>query len=90
MCGHAETRCRAQVVIAELYVDLGQCNVRAALYVRRASLRVVDRFAIDGDAHQVQAERVLRFEFTRQARDVHTFVVIEDSEFVVNDLHGNM
>ncbi len=85
-----QARRRTQVVVAELDVDLGERDVGTALDVRGAALRVVDGLAIDRDAHQVQAQRILRFELARDARDVDTFVVVENGELVVDDLHRDV
>ena len=67
-----------------------QCHVGATLDVRRTALRIVDGYAVDRDAHQIQAERILRRDLAREARDVDTFVVVEDRELVVDDLHGDV
>ena len=48
------------------------------------------RLAVDGDAHQVQPERVLRRELARERRDVDAVVVVERRELVVDHLHDDV
>ena len=67
-----------------------QRDVGAALDVGRAAARVVDRLAVDGDAHQVQRERVLGRELARERRDLDAVVVVELGELVVDDLHDDV
>ncbi len=87
---HAESRVRAQIVETELYVSLLQRNVGTALNVRGAPVRIVDRLTVHGDAHQVQRKRVLRAELARQSRDIHTFVIVEDGQLVIDDLDDDV
>ena len=86
----AQARRRAQVVETEADVGLLKGDVRAALDIRRTALRIVDGDAVDGDTHQVEAERVLRVQLARHARDVHAVVVVQYRELVVHDLDGNV
>jgi len=60
------------------------------LDVGRASARIVDRLAIHGDAHEVQSKRVLWAHFSGQARDIHTFIVVEHGKLVVDDLNDHV
>ena len=50
-CGHAQARRRAQVIVAELDVGCLHRHIGAPLDVRRAALRIIDRLAVDRNAH---------------------------------------
>ena len=67
-----------------------QRDVRAALNVGGAAVRIVERLAVDGDAHQVQPECVLGRELARQRRDLDAVVVVELGDLVVDDLHDDV
>ena len=90
LCRNSKTRARAQVVVAEADVGTSERDVGAALDIGRAAVGIVDWLAVDRDAHQVQAERIFGAQLTRHARDVHTLVLVEDREFVVDNLHGDV
>ncbi len=83
---HAEAPLRAQVVEAEADVGFFEGHVGAALHVGRAAARVVDRNAVDRDAHQVEPERVLRPELAVERDCVDARVVVQHRELVVHDV----
>ena len=61
-----------------------RCNVGGA------PARIVDRLAVDGDAHQVQPNGFFGAQLAREACDVDAFVVVEHRELVVDDLHDDV
>ena len=87
---NTQTRARLQVVELEQDVGAIQRDVGAALNIRRAAVRIVDRLAVDRDAHQVQGERILRAQLARERLDVDAFVVIENRRLVVDDLDDDV
>ena len=87
---YGQPRARAQVVVAELDIGAGEGNVGATLDIGRTTLGIVDRLAVHRNAHHIQTERIFRIEFSRHARDIDAFVIIEYREFVVNDLNGHV
>ena len=87
---NAQSWARSQVVETELDVGTLERHVRAALNIRRAAIGIIDRLAINRDSHQVQAKRILRTQLACHARDVHTVVVVEDRQLIVDNLHRNV
>jgi hypothetical protein len=85
----AEARARLEVVEPEADVGLVERDVGAALHVRGVACRVVDRLAVDGDAHQVERVGILRLELARHALDVDALVVVALRGLVVDDLDAH-
>ncbi len=84
---HVQPRLALQAVVFELDPGPVEGHVGAALHVRDALVRVVDRLAVDGDAHEIQAKGVGRTHLAGQRGDLHPVVVIARDELVVDDLH---
>ena len=87
---NAEARCRPHVVVAELDIGVVECHISATLNVGRTAFRIIDRLAVDCDTHQVQGQRVLRAELARDARDINTFVVVENCQLIIDNLDCNV
>src|SRR3989442_5837187 len=85
----AEPPPRLQIVEAEVDLGVVERDVGAALDVGRAAAWVINRFAIDGDAHHIQLIRALRTNLLVQTRNIHAFVVVQRQPFVVHDLHAH-
>ncbi len=86
-CGHVQPWLRLQVVVLELDLGMIKGHVGAALHVGNALARIVDRLAVDRDAHEIEAEGIGRAHLAGHAGDVHPLVVIEGDEFIIDDLH---
>src|SRR3989441_10688662 len=59
------------------------------LDVGGAAAWVIDRLAINGDAHHIQLVRTLRTNLLGQTRNIHALVVVQRQTFVVHDLHAH-
>ena len=81
---------RFEIVKAELDVGDLHRNVRATLDIGRTPVRVIDRLTVHGDAHQIQPKRVLRSQLSRNACYVDSFVIIEQSQIIVDHLDGHV
>ena len=73
----AQPPTRLQIVEAEVDLGVVEGDVGAALDVGRAAARVIDRLAIDGDAHHIQLVRALRTNLLVQTRDIHALVIVQ-------------
>ena len=78
-----------QVEVVELELDVGlfQRDVGAALDVGNALVGIVDRLAVDRDAHVVQRIGVGGADLAGHALDVHAVELVEHGELVVDHLH---
>src|SRR5206468_4237029 len=85
----AEPSPRLQIVEAEVDLGVVERDVGAALDVGRAAAWVIDRLAINGDAHHIQLVRALRTNLLGQTRNIHALVVVQRQPFVVHDLHAH-
>ena len=85
--GDAQSRLPIQVVEVEADLRVVQRDVGAALDVRGAAPRIVDRLAVDGDPHHVELVGTLRLKLTGDRRDVDTLVVVERQRLVVDGLN---
>src|SRR6266567_8905621 len=85
----AEPPTPLQIVEAELDLGVVERDVSAALDVGRAAAGVIDRLAIDGDAHHIQLVRAPRMNLLVQTRNIHALVVVQRQPLVVHDLHAN-
>src|SRR5438093_235725 len=85
----AEPPPRLQIIETEADLGVVERDVRAALDVGGAAAWVIDRLAIDGDAHNVQLVRALRTNLLAHTRNIHALVVVQRQPFVVHDLHAH-
>ena len=83
---HVEAPLGPEVVEAELDVGLLQRHIRTPLYVSRAPAGIIDRLAVDGDPHQIEAEWVLRAELSGDRGDLDALMVVQYGEFVIDHL----
>ena len=63
-----------------------QRHVGATLNVGDALAGVIQRFAIDRDAHRVQRQRIFWFDFAGEAGNLQAVVIIQYRQFIVNHL----
>src|SRR5262249_42224927 len=89
-CRHTESSARLEVIELELNVCFIKGHVRAALDVRGAPVWIVERFTIHGDVHRIESERTLWRQLARHPRNINAFVVIENSELIIDNLNDDV
>src|SRR2546427_6749889 len=85
----AEPPPRLQIVEAEVDLGVVERDVGAALDVGGTAAWVIDRFAIDSNAHHIQIVPALRWNVLDPTRHLRAFVVVQRQPFVVYDLHAH-
>ena len=77
-------------VESELYIRSLQCDVRAPLNIGRTPGGVVDWYAVNGDVHEIESERILRRQLAGNRSDLDTVQVTEQCQLVVDHLDGHV
>ena len=84
--GHVQPRCQLQAVMLELDLSVFKGHVGAALHVRRAATRIVERLTVHADAHEVEGKRIARLELAGESGDLDPVEIVEGRDLVVHHL----
>jgi hypothetical protein len=76
--GHVEPRLQVRLSCLNSIRALSRATSVQRCTSARLLPGIVDRLAVDGDAHQIEAKGIGRADLAGQAGDVHPFVVVEE------------